>query len=323
MWLFADVNLFSMHATYVNRLVRCYLGATRRKPWYKYARMGAPTGSDGSERDENPVTGFDFSDDMPLQRLRYRRKQDGDGEDRPYWGPFPIINAALNLTGGRELAWQDRKADAFFFSPLYCGSKSTGFRFLPASNDTVTLGRAMGISGAAVSPNMGYLTSQSLMILLTMFNVRLGWWLYNPARPQRFASEWHFKHPGYGGLVWNEMLGRTDEDSGYVYLSDGGHFDNLGVYELIRRRCKYIIVSDAGADPKYQFRDLTDLVQKIQTDFGISIADETDPRIVHRAANPLDDLRRHSLRERCRTPSVDICESERKLHAVSRAKRPA
>jgi hypothetical protein len=63
----------------------------------------------------------------------------------------------------------------------------------------------------------------------------------------------------------------TNEDSQYVYLSDGGHFENLGLYELIRRRVKYIIVSDADADKDYQFGDLANAIEKCKVDFGVQI----------------------------------------------------
>ena len=55
------------------------------------------------------------------------------------------------------------------------------------------------------------------------------------------------------------------------YLSDGGHFENTGCYELIRRRVSFIVFSDAGQDPGYQFADFANLVRKARTDFGAEI----------------------------------------------------
>jgi hypothetical protein len=72
------------------------------------------------------------------------------------------------------------------------------------------------------------------------------------------------------GLV-NEALGRTTDNSSYVYLSDGGHFENLAMYEMVKRRCHRIVLVDAGCDPKYAFEDLENAIRKIRTDMGISI----------------------------------------------------
>jgi hypothetical protein len=98
----------------------------------------------------------------------------------------------------------------------------------------------------------------------------LGWaiWLLNPAR----------KHAGpgngatfFGRWLLTEMLGRTRATGKYVYLSDGGHFENLGVYELVRRGCRFILCVDAGADPDRDFADLGNATQKCRADFGVDI----------------------------------------------------
>jgi len=68
------------------------------------------------------------------------------------------------------------------------------------------------------------------------------------------------------------MFGRTSDRSPYVYLSDGGHFENLGLYEMVRRRCRLIVVSDAGCDPSYRFDDLANAIRKVRLDFGIEIS---------------------------------------------------
>jgi hypothetical protein len=127
----------------------------------------------------------------------------------------------------------------------------------------------MAISGAAASPNMGAQSSAGLSFLLTVFNVRLGWWLANP----RYDPEdpWALgPHVGLFYLV-NELMGRTNQENRYVYLSDGGHFENLGLYELVRRRCRYIVVCDAGEDHNLQFGDLGNAIEKCRTDFGVDI----------------------------------------------------
>src|SRR5207248_142196 len=106
-------------------------------------------------------------------------------------------------------------------------------------------GTAMAISGAAASPNMGYHTSPATAFLLSLLNIRLGWWLGNPAS----IAKWKKGTPPYG-LFWllSELFGSTTDESSFLYLSDGGHFENLGIYELVRRQCKLIVVSDAASD---------------------------------------------------------------------------
>ncbi len=76
---------------------------------------------------------------------------------------------------------------------------------------------------------------------------------------------------GWIYYVIKEMLGYLSENSHYVHLSDGGHFENLGLYELVRRRCPCIIISDAGADPNFEFQDLTRVCRLVKADFGAEI----------------------------------------------------
>jgi hypothetical protein len=76
--------------------------------------------------------------------------------------------------------------------------------------------------------------------------VRLGWWLRNP----RWKEIWTDKYSRLSlRELLSELLGMTTDDRSWVYLSDGGHFENLGIYELVRRRCRFIVASDAGGDP--------------------------------------------------------------------------
>src|SRR5262249_18516945 len=67
-----------------------------------------------------------------------------------------------------------------------------------------------------------------------------------------------------------QILG--DDQQEYVHLSDGGHFENLGLYEMIRRRCRCIVVSDASYDPRHDFEDLGNDVRKIAVDLSVDIA---------------------------------------------------
>lgn len=259
-----DVNEFSMHRFYRNRLVRCYLGASVK--------------TEPGKDERQPLTGFNLQDDIPLSAL----EPHGYGPDVvTHAGPYHLVNTTLNLVDGDELACQQRKAASFVLSPLYCGFENS-YRRVHMKDGTgygrdpeeLTLGSALAISGAAVSPNMGYHSSPAMAFLLTIFNIRLGWWLGNPADPQT----WVRSGPSFAAFhLMCEMLGLTRKDRGYVYLSDGGHFENLGIYELVRRGCRFIIASDAGADPELAFEDLGNAIRKIRADFGIDIEIQLDP----------------------------------------------
>ena len=270
-----DINEFSMHALYRNRLIRCYLGASQ------------------SDRKPNEFTGLAVSDDLPLWSLTATRSEPPKGLSDAYDGPYPLINTALNLSAGEELAWQERKASSMVLAPRYCGfvparrrgqdQPDAAFRSgrTYAAEDgahPITLGTALAISGAAASPNMGYHSSPPLAFLMTVFNVRLGWWLGNPRAvtesPAKPGTDWHWKQPGPRmGFVHllNELFGYSTDTSGYIYLSDGGHFDNLGIYELARRECRYIVACDASADGNLLFEDLGGAIRKCRTDLGAEI----------------------------------------------------
>jgi Patatin-like phospholipase len=275
MWWRVNVNQFSLHDLYANRLIRCYLGASRpRELRGRWSPKYSPSNCEGPVRQPNPITQFDPDDDLPLGDLTIRRHDQHHPEKDCYVGPLCLINTAMNLVQGDELAWQERMAESFVLTPVFCGSKSTGYRRLPDYGGNLGLGRATSISGAAASPNMGYHSSPAVTALMTIFNVRLGWWLGNPR-----YSKWRQPGPGMGSYLVDELFGRTNARQDYVYLSDGGHFENLGVYELVRRRCRFILVCDAGADPKFEFFDLGSLVRKCRTDFGVRIEIDTTPLV--------------------------------------------
>ncbi len=247
--LLVNTNDFSLHGMYRNRLVRAYLGASNpgRKP--------------------DPFTGFARDDDLPLHELR-RDARTGESVR-----PMPVINVALNLvTTGEKLAWQQRKAESFSMTPLYCGNFHDGYRDTAryGGHGGITLGTAMAISGAAANPNMGYHSSPAITFLLGLFNARLGVWLGNT---NSFGDETYMRSgpPSAVGPLVAELLGLTSARGPFVNLSDGGHFENLGLYEMVLRRCRYIVVCDAGCDPGATFEDLGNAIRKIRIDFGISI----------------------------------------------------
>ncbi len=314
-----DVNEFSMHNFYRDRLTRPYLGASRR-------------------REPNPFTGFDRRDDLRLCHLL--SDPPGQPTQRAYDGPFPLVNTAVNITSGaKELAWQERQANSFLFTPLHHGfepsaaeknegreggvrrayrrshllgpqgpererrrppglarpdqpttaepttAEPTTAEEKPAEPLTehrqgplpqgISLGTAITVSGAAVNPAMGYHSAPALAFLLTLFNARLGLWMGNPAH----ETAWKKKAPTFSlEVLLSELFGMTSADSKWVNLADGGFFDNLGVYELVRRRCRFILACDVEADPGLEFNGLGNVIRRCRTDFGIEIRFENlDP----------------------------------------------
>jgi kumamolisin len=255
-----DINAFSTHLLYRNRLVRCYLGAS------------VP------DRQGQPFTGFSTEDDLPLSSLRLT-KPGSEGKGRP----VVLLNASVNVTRGNEIGLQTRKARSFILTPSYSGYTrplpgGLGQQSLfsetalagmekPGTEKGLSLGTAMAISGAAASPNMGFYSEPALAFLMTLFDVRLGWWLGNPGK-----EKWVRGSPDLGFLcLLRELFGAASDESKYVYLSDGGHFENLAVYELVRRRCKLIVASDASCDSGYTFADLHNAMERCRVDFGVEI----------------------------------------------------
>ncbi len=241
---FINVNKFSLHAAYRNRLIRAYLGASNKT------------------RDPNPFTGFDPEDNIAMHELGVKK-------------PFHVVNMALNLVRGKNLAWQQRKAESFTVTPLHAGSYRVGYRRSQDygkgdKGESISLGTAVAISGAAASPNMGYHSSPGITFLLTLFNARLGWWLGNPGAAGQRTYDRAYPKFAIGPLL-AETFGLTDDQSRYIYLSDGGHFENLGLYEMVLRRCRFIVLSDAGQDAEYTFEDLGNAIRKIRIDLGIPI----------------------------------------------------
>lgn len=248
-----DLNVFGLNQFYRNRIVRCYLGATRWQP---------------GKRRPHKFTAFDGDDDLPLSHLR----QDAP-DGIPFRGPFPIVNGALNLGGSPDLSLHTRHSASFVMTPLHCGADRPAVGYAPVKQGDmafaggVTLGQAVSISGAAASPNMGYDTSPLVSFLLTMFNVRLAWWFPNPGRHTWSATRL------YWGVLYllNETLGLANETSGFVNVSDGGHFENLGIYELVRRRCTVIIASDGECDSNLTFGSLGRVIRMCRIDFNADI----------------------------------------------------
>jgi len=239
-----NINFTSPHRLYRNKLAEAYLirpapKATKEKP-------------------------FDNAVSVRLSDL-------GEAADR---APYHLLNCALNVPGSADPRMQGRLADFFLFSPRYCGSPLTGYektREWEKADAHLDLGTAMAISGAAAAPQMGLGTMKRFSFWIALLNVRLGYWARKPGKKALLFGG----APGLWFLL-KEMLGTMNEKSAWLNLSDGGHIENLGVYELLRRRCKYIVAIDGEQDAKMTFRALTTLQRLAFIDFGITIDVDLD-----------------------------------------------
>ena len=242
-WL-ADPNTLTVHSFYKARLVRAYMGASNDAR--RFAR-------------DVEITEAVPGDDVPLVGMR----------NTSHGAPYHLVNTTLNLVGASDLATVQRVSDYFVMSKRYCGSLRTGYR--PTSEyscGTVSLGTAVAVSGAAASPNMGAQTpSAALAMLLTLFNVRLGFWAPTPNRGYWRAGSARL-WPVY---TIQELLSQTTDLQSFSNLTDGGHFENTGAYSLIQRGCRFILIGDCGADPRPSFADLGELVRKVRIDFQTEI----------------------------------------------------
>jgi hypothetical protein len=248
LWMLPNAN--SLHQLYRDRLGKAFLFDPYDRK--RHAAASREQGRDFIERAN-----------MPLSKLSAAH------------APYHLINAALNIQGSDFANRRGRNADFFMLSRRWIGSDATGYAatnpFQHVAPD-LDLATAMAISGAAASANMGAQTIRPLTPTLAILNIRLGYWLKNPmpfsgrhkeAAQQNGPEAEIVKAPAAAAptnkqhgstlYLWRELSGRLYEDGDAVLLTDGGHIENLGIYELLRRRCRLIVAVDAEADSSMHF----------------------------------------------------------------------
>jgi hypothetical protein len=260
--LFLSPNANSLHRLYRDRLSKAFLFDPTDRLRQTIVRNQA---SIDQGREFRPL------DNMKLSQI--------SAPDAPYH----LINAALNIQGSDYANRRGRNADFFLFSPRYVGSWATDYARtsdMESACPNLDLATAMAISGAAASSNMGSQSIKPLTPTLALLNVRLGYWLKNPkyAAGQGMHGLAGVTEKGRslvnslpGSFLWQEITGRLYENSDTVYLTDGGHIENLGIYELLRRRCRVIVVVDAEADENMHFGSFIKLQRYARIDLGIRI----------------------------------------------------
>lgn len=217
-------------------------------------------------------------------------------QEKPH-GPYHIVNTNVVLVSSADPVYRSRGGDNFILSPLYCGSNATGWRRTENYMDgRLTLATAVAISGAAANPNtgvggVGLTRNLFVSLVMSLLNLRLGYWADHP-NPKHWLSHLpnHFRPGAYAlSNAMGAEGGGYQENRDFVQLSDGGHFENMGLYELIRRRVKLAIVCDGGADREFSFSDMQTTVRRIEDDFGARIKilePDTPDRVVPDAPLP-------------------------------------
>ncbi|MEY4512243.1 MAG: hypothetical protein RLZZ450_4365, partial [Pseudomonadota bacterium] len=200
-------------------------------------------------------------------------------------GPYPLFNGCVNLVGKDPEFAGDQTSDYFLFAPHHCGAKLTGYaRTAPGEQyGRLTLAEAVTCSGAAISPFQGRSMPSATSTLLWLLNLRTDLWLPNPGSPRR----------GFWGRVldahtlpWGPirqvlaLCGKLDTRARFVNVSDGGFIDNLGVYELLRRRCQCIVAIDATWDPRYEFEYLRNLIVRARQELNVDFEFDEQPELV-------------------------------------------
>jgi hypothetical protein len=258
---FVDLNETTLHRFYRDRLMEAFMP--------DIATNGVPTGRRASDADAG--------------RLR-----DMCDPANPR-APYHLICAHLVLTRidkrGVNPKWLDRwrirGGDSFLFSPRYCGASATGWHETATNKafSELSLPTVMAASGAAVNPDaassgVGPQRNMLFAMLMALLNIRLGIWLPNPAR---YGNRPHAPAPNHFNAGLAGVLDRASQTSRFLEITDGGNFENLGVYELLRRGVQTIVVCDATADPKSAFEDLQNLLSLAEADFGVSITFRPPP----------------------------------------------
>jgi hypothetical protein len=202
--------------------------------------------------------------------------------------PLHLVNCNVVMVGAKQDRFRGRGGDSFVLSARFSGSSATGWTRTSGLGDGhFTLATAVACSGAAASPHTGVagrgITRNALVsLLLSLTNVRLGYWIRNPRTSGGRQKWWHKWLPPNllaPGIRQGLFGSGTTEESFFIELTDGGHFDNTGLYELVRRRVKIIVLSQGSCDLNYTKDDLANAIERVRVDFGVHIrfTNETYP----------------------------------------------
>jgi hypothetical protein len=142
----------------------------------------------------------------------------------------------------------------------------------------LNLSSAVAMTGAAVSPAMGRKTRSDLRALFAALNIRLGVWLPNLLK-EEVRRKIGVRDPkirvGTTELV-KELFGFHSERWDEIYVTDGGHYDNLGLVELLRKRCEEIWCIDASGDRPGRATALAEAILTASGELGAQVDIDLD-----------------------------------------------
>lgn len=256
-FFFVNINTLAPHLYYRAKLCECYLARRRSSP---------PAAAEADDAVAAPPARTPlrklFTGEFAQNRTEALQQVPLTSLGANPAAPYHLINTTLNLPGSDNKELRGRDGDFFVVSKHYCGAPTVGYvatADLERKDPHFDLGTAMAVSAAAASSSMGWKSLPNFRFLMAILNVRLGYWL--PWR-SRSASPgaWYFLR---------EIAASMNERTRFLNLSDGGHIENLAAYELLRRRCKFIVCVDGGMEPGMECADLTRLQRYAEIDLGI------------------------------------------------------
>ncbi|MDF3813457.1 hypothetical protein [Rhodopseudomonas sp. BAL398] len=252
--VFANINYVGLHRFYRDRLMEALMPTD-----------GAVT---AMQSRDSPV-----ADNLLISELGF-----ASGQTPLPPLPYPLINTNAIMINDADQKVALRGGDNFVISPLFVGSSVTGWRdsadYIKAGGP-LTLASSVAASGAAATASAGYIGTGITMnplvaTVMSLLNVRLGLWVTNPGR--RKLWPWNsiptFLFPG---LVSDILSKRHSRNSNFLELTDGGHFENLGLYELVRRKLRIILIVDGEADPSISLSSLVSAARRIEQDFKATL----------------------------------------------------
>jgi hypothetical protein len=303
-WPFVDRS--SHHSLYASRLTRAYLGASNQSRWGDGPSITQVLG--GDDLDMARYWPPPSAKATPIHLINVTINETVDGRSQVQQQDRKGVGMALGpcglSVGARHHAvvafGKDQNADPYGKPCTVYPSdpeESPVFRYKDVEVEVgegrterrkvfrgqpLPLGDWVAISGAAFSTGLGAKTSLGVSLLAGFANVRLGRWWDSGVSPvprqlrdfklgawiETRLARWF---PVQVCLL-DEFLARFPGTARkHWYLSDGGHFENLGGYELIRRRLPLIVIVDAEQDTDFEFGGLANLIRKARLDFGAEI----------------------------------------------------
>jgi len=290
------LNLSSLQQSLTQKVTRTFLGASN--DWRVH-----PTGTDAPV----PIQVSDEGDDIPLDKYHPEERggplhlvnvcinQTVDhisGRQLRQNKGFAMCLGPGGISVGKQYhaVWEPRDetlpANRAVVQALPVSPDPHQFHVLGqwsgdgATVENLTLGRWLAISAASISTGAGRNSSLPSALLLGLFNIRLGYWwdsgINAGQRPGRYPPDLWQRLKSLPAIIFAVQAMLLNEWRGYFkgpqerrwYLSDGGHFDNTGLYELIRRRLPLMVAIDASQDERYEMDDLATLMRQVRLDFN-------------------------------------------------------